>query len=98
MSSFSGLPLYSISPEPVTRAFKLLLLTTSISPEPATEAVVLFACKPNALISPEPATFTLRSLVLPFKVKSPVTTMPSPFFLDDVTLNVPVGWLATSKK
>ena len=47
-SSFLGFPLYSISPDPATRAFKLSLLTTSASPDPAMETSVLLACKSKA--------------------------------------------------
>jgi len=35
VSSFEGLPLYVISPEPATRAFKLFSAYSLISPEPA---------------------------------------------------------------
>jgi len=71
VSSLLGFPLYSISPDPDTRAFKLSLLTTSASPDPAIETTVWLDCKPKPCISPEPANLAVRLFVLPFNVRSP---------------------------
>ena len=47
VSSVFGLPLYIISPEPVTLAFKFSLQTTFASPEPVTETSVSLTSKSN---------------------------------------------------
>ena len=71
MSSDFGEPLYSISPEPVTLAFRSPLHTISTSPEPVTLASTSSASKLKPWKSPEPVTLAFKFFVLPFKVKSP---------------------------
>ena len=70
-SSDLGVPLYSISPDPVTLALRSPLQTTATSPEPATFASTSVTCKSKPWKSPEPVTPAFKSLVLPFSVKSP---------------------------
>ena len=71
MSSFVGLPRYSISPEPATRAFNSPEQLTEMSPEPATLASTFTEFSLNPWMSPEPATLAFNVLAFPFKVKSP---------------------------